>query len=386
MRRVRLAAVAAAAALLAVIMAVAVRGSSSPARSATTAAETASIPAVGMLVGTSPADHDLHQAGTWTADARTVAAVASQSGAHVVVDRVGAGPGSSDVKYNARVSSGNGQNVLIRGTQLQHAKTALVQAFGKEQATTTPGPTDVISGVQAMERHLSVFPHATTTNVLIFGNAVQTAGPINLADPVQLADPVATLQTVVSQGLLARNSCAGWRVSMVDGSMTPAGGLNALQDEQLREFWREFFDRCGGHLVLWDTTLIAFPATGEVAPASWMTPGHREVIVPLPASVLFELDQAVLLPGGGRILGELYRDLTSTYPTAAATIAGYTSPDGTTGYNMALSWARAQAVADWLEAHGISASRLTVHGYGDTQQIPGGLAVNRRVVITLHVG
>ena len=167
-----------------------------------------------MIHGTrpSPADHDLHQAGTWTADARIVASVAGQSGAHVIVNQVGSGPGSSDVMYNARVTSGNGQNTLIRGTQLQHAKTALVQAFGKEQATTAPGPTDVISGVQAMERHLSVFPHAKTTDVLIWGNAVQTAGPVNLADPVQLADPVATLQTVVSQGLLAPNSCRLARV------------------------------------------------------------------------------------------------------------------------------------------------------------------------------
>ena len=163
-----------------------------------------------------------------------------------------------------------------------------------------PATLIMVSSVRLMEEHLAAFPHAKTTNVVIFGNAIQTAGPVNLADPVQLADPVTTLRAVTAQGLLPRNSCAGWRVHMVDGSLTPAGGLSALQDEQLREFWREFFAWCGGRLVLWDSTLTAFPASGQVEPASWATPGHREIIVQLAASVLFEPDQAVLLPSAGR--------------------------------------------------------------------------------------
>ena len=32
----------------------------------------------------------------------------------------------------------------------------------------------------------------------------------------------------------------------------------------LREFWREYFQACGGRLVLWDSALIAFPASGQV--------------------------------------------------------------------------------------------------------------------------
>lgn len=385
-RRVRLIAVIAviAAALAVAAMGMAARGTSSRGRM-TVPCCTASTPAIGILVGTSPVDHDLHQAGAWTADARVVAGVAGEYGAHVVLDRIGSGPGGSDAMYNARVASDNGQNPLIRSTQLQQAETGMVHAFGKEQATTTPGSVDVISGVRLMEEHLAAFPHADTTNVVIFGDAVQTAAPIDLADPVQLADPVATLQTVVAQGLLTRNSCAGWRVHMVDGSLTPTRGLSALQDEQLREFWREFFAWCGGRLVLWDSTLIAFPASGQVEPASWATPGHREIIVQLAASVLFEPDQAVLLPGAGPTIDELARKLLYTYPNATADIAGYTADVGG-GNGLALSRARAQVIAAGLEARGVSASRLTVHGYGATRQIPGGLEVNRRVVVTLHVG
>ena len=118
--------------------------------------------------------------------------------------------------------------------------------------------------------------------------------------------------------------------------------------------------------------------------ANWATPGHREIIIPLPASVLFKPEQAILLPSAGHVLGELCRDLTSAYPTATAEIAGYTAAVGG-GDGMALSQARAQVVASYLEACGVSASRLSAHGYGDHDQIPGGLAANRRVVITLHV-
>ncbi len=53
-------------------------------------------------------------------------------------------------------------------------------------------------------------------------------------------------------------------------------------------------------------------------------------------------------------------------PNAEVEIGGHTDDTGTVDHNQQLSNARAQAVADWLVAHGISRDQITVKGYGST--------------------
>ena len=332
---------------------------------------------VGLLVGTSPVDHGPGQARSWSADSRLVADAAGRARARAVLDRCGAGPGSSDVMYDARVMSTNGQNTLITKTQLQAAEGNLVRAFTQEAATTTPGPTDMISCVRAMAQHLAAFGRQKATDIVIWGNAVQTAAPINLADPVQLADPKAALQTVISQGLLP--DCTGWQVHMVDGSRSPAGGLSTLQDEQLREFWRQFFARCGGHLVLWDSALPAFPASGEVAPANWTTGG----IVPLPDTLLFKFGSSALIPPADTILQPIVQRARSQH--LLVSIIGTASPDGgTSAYNYHLSVRRADAVRDRFITLGLPPDQIThVTGVGTTGRSPGACLIHGQLDETI---
>ena len=353
-------------------------------RSPSAVTNATSIPAIGVLVGPSPADR-AGRAAQYRATATLIAAAAGRSGAHVVVDRVGAGPGH--VTYNARVTAETGQNALIRKTELEHAEAELVHAISDVPDTDMSTTVDVISGVRRMEAHLHAIPHGMT-DVVVIGSAMQTVAPINLAEPTQLADPEATLAAVVSRGQLP--NCRGWRVYMVGGSLTAQGGLDAVRDVQLREFWRQFFARCGGRLVVWDTALTAFPATGgEVAPASWTRTGT--LIVPLPESLLFKRDRAVLRPGARSSLNRLVVMLTRTYPAATVEVAGYTAAvGGPKARAMALALARAQVVAGYLVAHGVAAARLSVVGHGDRDQAAtnateAGRAINRRVVVTLHV-
>ena len=56
-------------------------------------------------------------------------------------------------------------------------------------------------------------------------------------------------------------------------------------------------------------------------------------------------------------------------PGLEVEIAGHTDDVGPSDYNQRLSEARAKAVYDYLVSKGISPSRLTYKGYGETQPL-----------------
>ncbi len=71
-------------------------------------------------------------------------------------------------------------------------------------------------------------------------------------------------------------------------------------------------------------------------------------------------------------------------PSAAITITGSADNIGTPAANDTLSVARAQAVANTMEADGIPASRITIAGLGQTPAPQPGLQFARRAII--HIG
>jgi outer membrane protein OmpA-like peptidoglycan-associated protein len=101
--------------------------------------------------------------------------------------------------------------------------------------------------------------------------------------------------------------------------------------------------------------------------------------------VNFDFDKATLRPDSDAPLSQLLAVLRDD-PKLTVEIGGHTDNVGKSDYNLALSGKRAEAVRAWLIAHGIAASRLTSHGYGDTQPlVPNNSdenrAKNRRVEI-----
>lgn len=84
--------------------------------------------------------------------------------------------------------------------------------------------------------------------------------------------------------------------------------------------------------------------------------------------VNFDFDKATLRPDAEPALTQILR-LMKDEPKLALEIGGHTDNVGQPPYNLKLSDARAAAVRQWLVAHGIAASRLTSHGYGDTQPL-----------------
>ncbi len=82
----------------------------------------------------------------------------------------------------------------------------------------------------------------------------------------------------------------------------------------------------------------------------------------------FDFDKATLRADSDPVLGQVLKVLKDD-PKLDVEIGGHTDNVGKPEYNLALSERRAASVREWLVGHGIAASRLSSHGYGDTQPV-----------------
>ena len=105
-------------------------------------------------------------------------------------------------------------------------------------------------------------------------------------------------------------------------------------------------------------------------------------VISLP-DVNFELNSAKLTASSVATLDGAAETL-NKFTDINAEVAGHTDSTGADSYNMSLSDKRAKTVKDYLISKGVSASRLSSKGYGETQAIADnstkpGRAMNRRV-------
>lgn len=97
----------------------------------------------------------------------------------------------------------------------------------------------------------------------------------------------------------------------------------------------------------------------------------------------FDVDKATIRPESMGTLNMIVKVLNNN-PDLKFEIDGHTDNTGTSAHNLTLSKQRADAVEAQLEKMGISASRLSTKGFGDTKPLgandtPEGRANNRRV-------
>lgn len=109
--------------------------------------------------------------------------------------------------------------------------------------------------------------------------------------------------------------------------------------------------------------------------------------VAIPSSVSFDTDSATIKPSFRTVLDNVAQTI-SQQPDLSANVVGHTDSTGNPNYNMTLSQRRAQSVASYLSDRGVSRSRLTAEGRGQTQPVAdnateAGRAQNRRVEIYL---
>ncbi|MGF1610706.1 MAG: OmpA family protein [Kiloniellales bacterium] len=106
---------------------------------------------------------------------------------------------------------------------------------------------------------------------------------------------------------------------------------------------------------------------------------------PGPYVVFFEFDSAILTAEARATLDEVVNDAGGFEP-AVVIVRGHTDRAGPESYNMALSQRRAEAVSNYLQAHGIDAGSIAVDWFGETRPMvatPDGVPeqANRRVEI-----
>jgi len=83
--------------------------------------------------------------------------------------------------------------------------------------------------------------------------------------------------------------------------------------------------------------------------------------------ILYDYNSAVITPASKRIIDENLLKLMKDKPNLNIEILSHTDARGNDDYNMSLSQQRAQSVVNYLVSQGISRSRLTAKGYGETR-------------------
>ncbi len=107
----------------------------------------------------------------------------------------------------------------------------------------------------------------------------------------------------------------------------------------------------------------------------------------------FAFDKATLKPRMKQVLNDVIPRLQAALSVPQSTrtihIMGHTDSIGSDAYNLRLSERRAQAVANYLSAHGLQSQRVVVTGRGEREPVASnhtarGRAQNRRVEIRVY--
>ena len=120
-------------------------------------------------------------------------------------------------------------------------------------------------------------------------------------------------------------------------------------------------------------------------PAPTPTPRPRQRIVL--RGVNFDFDKATIRRDAADTLDEA-ANILRDQPDVEVSVDGHTDSVGTDAYNEKLSDRRARSVVVYLSEHGVSASRLHAHGFGESKPVASndtedGRAQNRRVELNI---
>ena len=153
------------------------------------------------------------------------------------------------------------------------------------------------------------------------------------------------------------------------------GAIGHMMDKQEREFKQE---------------LAASQAREQDAIMQGVQREKDALILTFKSDVLFDTDSSTIKPGAYSS-GEIDRvaQILNKYPDTTIKVVGYTDSTGSESYNQQLSELRANSVKNALVVKGVTNSRLTTVGMGESNPVadnntPEGRQLNRRVSIVIE--
>jgi outer membrane protein OmpA-like peptidoglycan-associated protein len=140
--------------------------------------------------------------------------------------------------------------------------------------------------------------------------------------------------------------------------------------------------------INWDDVDITSPIVrfDEVSSDVEVRGTDRYSVYSLDETILFDVGQSSIKPGGEAKLKEIIASVKQRYPDGDIAVKGYTDNTGDKSDNKDLSKERAQAVADYMAKNGIQQDRIEVRGKGEKDPVADndtatGRAKNRRVEV-----
>jgi outer membrane protein OmpA-like peptidoglycan-associated protein len=112
------------------------------------------------------------------------------------------------------------------------------------------------------------------------------------------------------------------------------------------------------------------------------------IAVTFESGLLYDFDSDIVKPEARKNLRALAQSL-DKYPGSDILVVGHTDAVGPAAYNLSLSERRSSAAADYLVLQGVSRTRVSTRGMGETDPIAGndterGRELNRRVEVAIY--
>jgi peptidoglycan-binding protein ArfA len=233
------------------------------------------------------------------------------------------------------------------------------------------------------------FPDDSAKAILLKTLKGSLPSGVNIVDQIQLNPTVDALDFSHAGPIFKDSgSITDFTFTVSTDTITLAG--TAGSQDQKNTIEREV-KHTWSHLNVVDNLGVNSPATPAAPPAppspAPCTDLQKAVDAVTGGPVTFDTDGITLTAADQQILTEV-ADKLKACPNAHATIDGYADNSGTDAINVPLSTQRAQAVADFLVAHGVAGNQLLVNGLGSIDPVASndtadGRAKNRRVQIVV---